>query len=264
MNKNLVFNAICLFIAAVALGYIFLVKSKSIPNTVLPLKTVEATAEAKIIAREVDKKGIEHVITEQTNSVLPKGMFINPSTEEDKRTIDSLLNDSKVKKDLIQSLTQVNYTTQAKNIQAIKVIDSLKKSSFTYKGKDIYLSYTPNIDSTKAGLFDYKLNQSLSIIQYRKGNWLGINPKDYLDISSDDPNTTINSVKKLTIESKSDNFSLDVSGKAGYSFYDKDFNTGPGIRIRLGKTTLTGDYLYNTTRTKFYPWVGIERKLFSF
>lgn len=265
VNKNSIVTFISICIAIVAVGIsIYLYRLHKETSKTVSTKAIETIAEAKVIAKEVDKKGIEHTIVEQTNNNLPKELFLNPKTDEDKKTIDSLINNSKVKDNQITSLLQVNYTSQAKNLQAVRVIDSLKRTSLVYTDKDIVLSYTPDTDSTKIGLFSYKFNQQLNVVQYTKGGFLGLNPKSYLDISPGNINTTINNVKKLNIEVKPKTFGISLDGKANYNFLNKDFNAGPSVRLRVGKTTINGDYMYNTTDTKFHPWLGVSRELISF
>lgn len=265
MNKtNKIINGICLFIATASLAYAFLIKPSINPSNDVDTKTIEQIAQAKIIARNVDKRGIGHVIVEETNNILPKGVFLNPKTDNDKKFIDSLLNESQINKNLITSLMKINTITQAKNIKAVKVIDSLQKVSFEYKDKDVYLSYTPSSDTSNDGLFSYKVNTGLNIVQYTKRNWLGNNPKNFIDLSPTNRNSYIDNVQKLTIVPEVDNFDIKINGKIQYDSFNKDFNLGPSLRLRFGNTTLVGDYLYNTNFNKFGPKLGIEQQLIGF
>ena len=213
-NLNKFINALLLFITACSVGYVVFMHLN--PNKPIDTKVKDyVQAEATIIAKKVDKNGIQHTIVDETNNILPANLIAS-NQGYDVAFVDSLIGVTDIQKKEIVSLTQINQTISGKNLKAVAVLDSFKNKTYSYNDKNLYVSFTPDQDSNKVGLFNYKYNQNLNVIQYNRKKWLLGAEKSYIDISSNDTNSTINGVKKLTVLRKDKSFGAKFTAKSVY------------------------------------------------
>jgi hypothetical protein len=263
MNISRIFNAVCLFIAVCAVGYIYFNKKSDKPGEDQLLQK-NIVAEATIIAKKTDKNGIQHTIVEETNNILPKNLMMNSRTGYDTAFVDSLLSVTDILKKEVMSLTKINQSISAKNLQASSVIDSLNRKKFEYNDKNLYLSYTPTSDSTKAGVFDYRFNQDLSFIQYNRKKWFLGADHIYMDISSNSPYSTVNGVKKYTVPSSADDFGIKATVKTILLPQTNTVGSGIQLRFRYKKLTATGSNMYFPATKKWVPVIGLEYDLLNY
>jgi len=247
---------------ACSVGYVIYINAHK-PSTIDNSLKNQVVTEAKIISKKIDKNGVEHTIVEETNNVLPKNL-INSVEGTDKAFIDSLLEQTDIQKKEILSLTKINQTIQGKNLQAVAVIDSLNNRVFEYSDKNFYVSYTPTPDSTKAGKFNYRYNQDLNLIQYNRKKWFLGENRNYLDISSNDPNGTINGVRKLSVLSEPKDFGVKLTGRTVFLPQSGHIGVGAQLRVRYKKVTATGSNLYFPIIQKWVPVVGLEYDILNY
>ncbi|MDB5155900.1 MAG: hypothetical protein JWR50_607 [Mucilaginibacter sp.] len=161
-----------------------------------------------------------------------------------------------VQRDQITYWVQVAEQTKGDNLKALKLIDSLKRKVLYYQDKFIRIAYHPGKDSTDNGTFDYKNNEHLTITQYVKKNWLLGKNHHYIDIMSDNPNTSIAGVRSLTIQSDQNNFGLRANVKAVYDFASGRVIPSAGVLVNAGSFEFGGRYYYNYGLQKFTPIVS--------
>lgn len=220
-------------------------------------------AEAAIIKRKIDKNGLEHTIVEETNNVLPKNLMV-AGDGYDKGFVDSLINQTDIQRKEITSLTQINQTISGKNLKAVAVIDSLNRRKFEFNDSNLYLSYTPDSDSTRPGTFDYSYNQKLNLIAFNRKKWLLGADHNYLDISSDDKKGTINGVRTLSVLREDKPFNAKLSAKTIFMPISGNVAFGPQIRLRYKRLTATGSHLYFPSLQKWVPVAGLEYDLLNY
>ncbi|WP_158798076.1 hypothetical protein [Pedobacter sp. L105] len=262
MTIHKIITAVCILIAAVAVGYAVYQHSHkvaAIDNTVK--NTINA--EAKLITKKIDKNGVEHTILEETNNVLPKDLMTS-NVGYDTAFVDSLIRMTDIQKKEIVSLTQINQTIQGKNLQAVQTNDSLKRRMYTYTDKNLYVSYTPDIDTAKTGFFSYKYNQNLNVIQYNRKKWFLGEDHKYIDVASDDPNSTVNGVKKLTVPASEKDFGIKLAARTVYLPQNGHVGAGAQLRVKWGKVTGTGSELYFPQSQHWLPVLGLEYNFFSY
>jgi len=260
--KTSIFNAVCLFIAACSIGWVIYVsthKPVAIDNSIRN----QVVTEAKIISKRIDKNGLEHTIIEETNNILPRNLVASEG-QYDNSFVDSLISQTDIQKKEITSLMKVNQTITGKNLQAKAVIDSLNRKTFEYTDSNLYLSYTPTPDSTKAGVFNYRYNQNLNFIQYTRKKWILGADRNYIDISTDEPYSTINGVRKISVLTKPNDFGIKLSSKLVWLPQSGNIGIGGQIRIRYKRVTATGSNLYFPAVQKWVPVVGAEFDLLSY
>ena len=259
---NKIINAVLLFVTVCSVGYIIYLhfsKLKAIDSKAKDYVNAEAT----IISKKVDKQGIEHAIISETNNLLPQNLMI-AEQGYDVAFVDSLIINTEILKKEIVSLTQIKQTVEAKNLHATVVIDSLKKMKYEFQDSNIYLSYEPAIDSTKTGLFAYRYNQDLNIIQYNRKKWFLGADHNYMDISTNDKNATINGVRKLSILQEPKTFGVTLTAKSVLLPQTGSYGAGLQLRVRYKKVTATGSNLYFPATAKFIPVIGLEFDLLNY
>jgi hypothetical protein len=255
-----IFNGVCLFVAVAAVAYIYFGrKPTSTPNA----EKLAVEVEAKVISRKLDRLGLEHTVIEETANRLPKGMFL-AETGYDVAYVDSLISVTDIQKKQIISLMSINQTIQAEKLQAVQVIDKYKKRIYEYQDSNLYVSYTPDIDSAKAGMFGYKFNQDLNIISYNKKKWLLGRDRYLMDISSTSKYSTINSVKKLTIPLPEKSFNIRLTAKSVYMPVNGNYGVGASIKLKVDKVSVTGSQLYFPRSQKWIPVPGVEFDLLNY
>jgi hypothetical protein len=255
-----IFNAVCLFVAVAAVACIFFNKT----NVRIPdVDRVAVVAEAKLISKKLDKNGLEHTIVEETNNVLPRNLLLS-GEGYDVAYVDSLLAVTDIQKKQITSLATINQTVHAKNLQAVIAIDNLSRKKYEYQDSNLYVSYTPDVDTAKVGLFGYRFNQDLNIISYNSKKWLLGKDRYLIDISSTSKYSTINSVKKLTVPLPENSFNLKLSAKTVYLPVDGNYGVGASVRLKVDRLAVTGSHLYFPRAQKWIPVVGVEFDMLNY
>jgi hypothetical protein len=263
MKQNKYIVWVCIIITLCSVWYSYYV-STHLPKSIDNFTKNIVNAEAAIIAKKIDKEGIEHVIVSETNNLLPKNL-VQSEGLYDAKFVDSLIAQTDIQKKEITSLTQINQTIIGKNKQAIAVIDSLNKKKFEFSDANLYLSYTPNdSDANVAGKFDYKYNQKLNIIAYNRKKWLLGQDHNYMDIASDDINGTINGVKKLSIAQPPKDFESTITAKTIFLPQSGKVGIGGQLRVRYKRVTGTYSNLYIPQSQKWLPVVGLEYDLLQY
>jgi hypothetical protein len=261
-QSNKIINAVLLFITACSLGYIFFIHNSQIKAIDSKAKDY-VNAEATIISKKVDQVGIEHAIISETNNLLPQNLMI-AEQGYDVAFVDSLIANTDILKKEITSLMQVKQTIEAKNLHANVVIDSMKRRKYEYSDHNLYVSYTPDLDTAKTGQFAYKYNQDLNFIQYNRKKWFLGADHNYMDISTNDKNSTINGVRKLSILQPPKTFGVTLTAKSVYLPQSGSIGMGAQLRVRYKKLTATGSNLYFPTSSKFIPVLGLEYDLLNY
>jgi len=212
---------------------------------------------ATINKRVVDKDGYSHAVADATKQILSKEQFIS-GIGYDSIWRDSMINALNIEKSKVISLTQIVQTVSGEKLQAVAVIDSMNKRKFEYQDKNFYVSYSPSTDSTKAGMFAYKYNQKLNMIAYNDKRWFLGRDKYIMDISTDDPNATINGVNTIRVAQPVKSFGAVLTGKTVFFPQSGRIAVGSQIRLRYKSLTLTGAEYYFPSTKKLIPAIGLE------
>jgi hypothetical protein len=235
-----------------AIVYCFILKTRLESNVMKELSQKDQiNTEAEIIARKVDKEGIEHVTIEATKNLLPaneaKESAVSPGI------LDTTAMAIGILKKQVKDLTVINSTLLAENIQVKKIINSDNSISYNYSDKWVNLKFTPSIDTTSEGRFDFSYNADLNIVQYWKRNWFLGAKKSYIDIYSNDQRTKINNVKRLVVEQESPMFGLRLQASTSYNPVDGEISVGPAMRIDAGRFSFQGNYHWFPELNKWQP-----------
>ncbi|RYF26541.1 MAG: hypothetical protein EOO42_01180 [Flavobacteriales bacterium] len=220
--------------------------------------------EATIIARNVDKNGLQHVTIEAAKNIVP-------FNQVDKVAISQGIMDTTalalgIQKKQIESLLAVNSTLKAENLRAREILNASGGKAYEYKDKFINLTYTPSLglDSLDKGKFDFTYNADLTITQYWKRNWFLGAKKSYIDIYSNDSRTTVNGVKQLTVEQKQPAFGLRGQAAVNINPETGSYGLGPAVRIDLGRFSIQGNYTYYPESSRWRPSINANYDLIRF
>lgn len=156
------------------------------------------------------------------------------------------------RKEIISVREQLS-TTQARALKAERKVNELNQVVYYYKDKYVDLAYTPPLDTTSQGTFDFTYNGRVTVTDYTKRDKiLGLKigaKRSYTDIVSEDPRTTINGYRALQLKRQEPFFGLRGQAVGNYNPETHTFGVGTGVRVDFGRLSLQGNYL-------FYPVTG--------
>jgi len=227
-------------------------------------KTVDMAA--TIISRLVDSSGRNHITIRADGNTLPAG-WEKDGTAIKGGLIDTVAQALNIARKQLQEVTQIAITNQAKHLRAERAIDSLQRITYFYKGRYMQLAYRPaakGADTTDHGRFDYQYNDSINVVQYWKRRWLLGARQSYIDIYPNDPNATINGVKRLVVKQKEPALGLRIQAVSNYDFSRRLMNIGPGVQFDINRFSLAGNYYYDFDAKQFRPSVGARYDLVRF
>lgn len=220
--------------------------------------TKEINTTTKVLERFVDSAGRNHLkVTD--NIIKSEGskerLVVSPGI------IDTVATALKIAKEKINELTKVNAVLMASNLKgnATKAITREGEITTIYKYRDRYADLSFNSQDTT---FDFKYNLDLKTVGYRDKSWALGTPVDVLELYSDDPRVTINSVDRYKIETPDPNFGLKIKSKVQYNFDTKDVSVGPAIKLNMGRFITEGSYLINTSTGIKSPVVDLSYEIF--
>lgn len=193
--------------------------------------------EAKKIAEEVDKNGLQHTVYQMVKEI-------------DQDAID------KVKSDLLDTVEQLNITRdklrqitvvatslQITNQKLEKKIGT-RETTYTHTDPRASLSVFIPRDSTQSATFNFKYDADLTTTQYKKRSWFLGSNNSYIDIYSNDPRVTIQGARTLTVKQKQPEFGLRLQGQFSLDPKTLSYGVGPGIRVDLGRLSVQAGYLH--------------------
>lgn len=201
--------------------------------------------DAKIIARKIDKDSLRHATI-----AADENEYTNTDLHKTANILDTTALAIGILKKQIRELTVIATTSQAQKLKAYALLDSQKRVTYMYRDKFLTLAYRPApvpADSVDFGEFDFAYNDSLTVTQYQKRNWFLGQKKSYIDIYSNDPRTTVNGVKRLTVKQDSPAFGLRAQGMATFNLNNQNLLIGPAIRFDFGRFSIQGARLYEPT-----------------
>lgn len=266
--KTLIILICVLLLAGVAVYLYVRHQNAELEKLNLQKKTIsdKVQTEATIIARKVDKQGLQHVTIEAAENIIPHAMINEPAVSTG--ILDTTAMAIGQQKKQIQVLTQISTTAQARALRAERIVDSLQRVTFYYKDRYLQLAYRPALinakDSTDHGQFDFSYNDSLNVVQYWKKSWFLGAKKSYIDIYSNDKRTTVNGVKRLVVEQKHPTFGLRIQAVGNYSFSRKLLNFGPGIQFDFNRFSIVGSYYYDLDATRWRSNIGARYDIVRF
>lgn len=209
---------------------------------------------ATIINTYIDKNNLNHSVISADSNRLSANWYDN-GTAISGGLVDTVAQALGIAKKQLQEAVQISTTTEAAKLKAEKKIDSLQRLTYYYRDKYLQLAYRPAKpgDTTDNGQFDFKYNDSLNVVQYWKRSWFLGAKKNYIDIFSNDPRTTVNGIKRLVVEQKEPSFGLRVQAIANYNFSKQVVNVGPGLQFDFKRLSLLGTYYYDFDGQAFRP-----------
>lgn len=249
MNKILTFAP---WVLLLIFAFLYFNEKNRMPVLTEPGKPIDVTA--PIESRYKDTEGNEHVVISDGKNIISKTEIKNP--ERPPNIIDSSAANLQIAATQIKSVTKINYLIRDSLLKARKTIDLLtQRLAFAYSDKFVNIKFTPPIDTTDIGTFSFAYNADLNIVQYQKRSWFLGQKKSYIDISSNDPRTTIRGVKQLTVQQEAPQFGLRLQGSANYNLYTNNLGFGPAARLDLGRFSIQGNYMYYPKVKLWYPAV---------
>lgn len=268
MDKIVKYVLTALLICSVIFNVVNLFRNNKLESENLALKAQRKNVEhriqteAKVIARQVDQFGSEHVTISAAENIYPSSIFKEPAVSVG--LIDTVAMALKIKTKQVEELLRVNSTLSIRNAKAFYQIDSLKRRTIQYRDKYVSIAYTPDTIDTVAGSFDFKYNADLKIAQYYKRNWFLGAKKSYIDVWSQDSRVRINGVDRFQVEQKDPAFGLRVQATSAYHPKNGIYGVGGGARIDLGRFSINPNYMYYPKSGTWSPNIQVNYDLIRF
>lgn len=185
--------------------------------------------------------------------------------------VDSVAKALDIKAKQVEDIVTISTETKDSQVAFLqKRIDSLKRVSYYYKDKYLQLMIKAGnpTDTLDKGSFDFKYDADLSINQYwKRKKFLGLPlgaKETYIDVSSNDPRTTVMGMKKYTVKQKQPEWGLRIQAIQNYSFISNSANTGIRATFDLRHMSFTGGYYYNWNLNQWRPSVSVGYDLIRF
>jgi hypothetical protein len=209
------------------------------PNPIGEIAKKNIQTEAKQIAKEVDKNGLTHTIFKMVKQIDQDA--VDKVSADLLDTIDAL----NITRDKLRQITVVNTTLFIEKQELERKVSNF---ATTYSHNDNYFKLSVNVprDSSKAATFDAGYDADLITAQYdkRKFPFFG-SRSNYMDIYSNDPRFTIRGARSLSVKQKPAGFGFEALAKAEFNNFTGP-SGGPGVKIKIGRFDINGDYQYYT------------------
>ncbi len=209
-----------------------------------------------------DKNGISHFqVPAQQNSSSDKA--INEVLERTESGADTNALAIGILTKRVEDWKRIATSSHADNLKASVTIDSLKRKVRHYENEFISLTYTPGIDSTDNGTFNYHAIDKLTILQYWQPKYKLLSflgkygpQKSLLDISSANPFTTVTGFETFSVKSSPSNFNLKGQLRTAYDFTSGTAIPSVGVELAWGSFDLAGRYYYSQHNQRIQPIVS--------
>lgn len=229
-------------VAALALlaGYVYYLHTKAPEPTINPLGEIAKAniqTEAKQIAKEVDKNGLQHTIFKIVKEIDQDALDKVSADLLD--TVEAL----NIARDKIRQVIVVNASLSIQNQVLERKVTDL---ATTYSHNDSFFKLSVNVpkDSTQAPTFDAGYDADLITAQYDKRAFPFFGRTDtYLNIYSNDTRFTIRGARTLSVKQKVPVFGFEALAVAGFNSFAGP-SAGPGVKIKAGRFDIEGDYKY--------------------
>lgn len=229
-------------------------------NDLLIRKRVQTSA--AIISRKIHKYGLRQVTITEGGNLFP-GELVN-DVAVSTGILDTTALALAILKNKIEYITAANTDLEAQNLKAKKYLDSLKQEIHTYNDKFVSLKFKLTDTLSKPDI-DFKYNAKLTYVQEWRKKFPIIGAKrSYINISSDDPRTTINGEERLEIEQKEPYFGLRLQVRSVYGISNQKFFIGPGLSFDLKRYNILGYSYYNITDNRWHHLFGVNYDLVRF
>ncbi|GAB1464117.1 hypothetical protein [Pedobacter sp.] len=263
--RNLILILISLMLAA-SLIYIYILDKRLNERDTEKKSAKKAIqVEADIIARKIDKQGIEYVTIEAAKNIIPHSEVKN-SSAVGAGILDTTAMAIGILKKQLKEVLVINSTLNAENLAAKEEVRNGQRY-LSYADKRLGMSYRPPLtgDTIDKGTLnlDY-YNSEISISQYWKRKWFLAATKGYIDISTNVARNTENGAKQLTVEQKSRDFNLRVQGSANYNSSNGQIGFGPAVRVDIGRFSIQGNYNWYPEQQKWTPIINANYDLIRF
>ena len=217
-----------------------------VPIEVEKLVTIEVEAATKKIK---DKGGVEHAILDDRKNVIDNISDLDPASRD---TISKLAQRLEITEKQLKHYVSYTATIERKYAQAVRLNDSTYRHSSPNLTVDFHLRGARDGSSRDTSFINYRYQAGINYAEYETKGFLGVfNKQRMIDVWLDDPNATLSGMQRFKIKPKPDNFGVSLNA-TGMLLEDKPY-VGPGIDVRIGRSTFTGEYLRDFSDKKWTP-----------
>jgi hypothetical protein len=119
------------------------------------------------------------------------------------------------------------------------------KTAAEYRGKYLQVKFASSPDTVLPNIPTYHYNAEIRARQFYKKSWILGSKVSFIDLTSDDSNTTINGNRHFEFKQASPTFGLRIQAISTYNILTNRAQMGFGAAFNAGKVTLLGAGLYD-------------------
>ncbi|WP_257657696.1 hypothetical protein [Parapedobacter lycopersici] len=202
--------------------------------------------EAERVSSQVDKKGLEHTIFEETKRALTQaGLALSTDSAGMIDSVLRLLNEERGAKNRVLEI----YTQATAEIKRLNKVMAETDTSFYYKDDWLTVDVIKPLGGKPATL-NSTYNMELNWMWYNERKNLFSRRRTYGRFWPNDPNATIMGLKHFRVESPQDKLKISIQAIGDYH-PRIGAGLGGGARIQAGRIGLQGAYLWDGHR--WYP-----------
>lgn len=209
--------------------------------------------DVKNINKKLDIQGMQHLIMSDKENVIQSTKELNDTS---KKQVDSLTKQLGIKEKQLREWKQYAVTVRDSFLMAKMESDTSYRASSKWANFEFVLPK----DKTKSSYLNYSYNAEINYAEYWKKKTFISPKKQYIDFWINDPNATVNGVKRVRIEPK-EKAKLELNS---IMMYQKDLNAGFEATLKKGRFSIGGAYMYNLQKSEWEPYYYTKLKLLEF
>lgn len=248
--KNFILTAALILSVGLNVYYIFFkppsIRFKTETQMVkVPFEVREfVDSEVKRVNRDIDTKGFEHAVSEAVANTVADVNLVRDSARREMDSVLALRN-----LDQRQLLKWERYAVSWRD----SFLMASQSSDTSYKFNDSGLKLEFVQPKKDKPYFNYQYDADIDYVNYWEKRHFLAKKKNYTDFWVNDTRATINGVKRIRVEAKSQPVSAQF-GVTGQ--YIRSPFVGPSGEIKIGRVKIGGAYLYDLDGREWVPTVS--------
>lgn len=255
MKKFLIILSALQFIAIGVLIY-FRVNDTTTPEdkAIKEQAKINVDLDVKNLSKKLDKQGMQHLIMSDKINIIESTKQLNDTS---RKQIDSLTKQLNIKEKQLKEWVQYAVNIRDSFMTAKQENDT----SFRASNKWANFQFVIPADKEKDKYFNYSYNAEVNFVKYWQKKTFISSKKDYIDFWLNDPNATINGVKRVKIEA-ANRSRLEINAIGLY--HNKAVNAGFEGTFKKDRFSIGAGGVYDMNERQWNPIIIAKFKILDF
>ncbi|MNK92971.1 hypothetical protein D3C87_1131130 [compost metagenome] len=215
---------------------------------------INVDLDVKDLNKKLDQQGMQHLIMSDRTNVIESTKQLNDTSQ---KQIDSLTKQLNIKEKQLKEWVQYAVTVRDSFMTAKKENDT----SFRASNKWANFQFVIPANKDKEKYFNYSYNAEINYAKYWQKKTFLSSKKDYIDFWLNDPNATVNGVKRVKIEA-ANRSRLEVNAVGLY--HKNSLNTGFEGTFKKDRFSIGAGGVYDMNEKQWNPIVIAKFKILDF